>query len=95
MSRKRSRSHNKLRTAIELVMRDPQIQERIDDQLIFKNQLVIADRILKRLAVSSLSAGFINASGMFEKCSQNFSQFLPGLLNSVEQKVEALESLDN
>lgn len=76
-------------------MRDPDIQERIDNQLIFKNQLEIADRILRRLSVSSLNAGFINASGMFAKTSQGFSQFVPGLMNSIEQKIEALESLDN
>lgn len=95
MSRKRSRSHNKLRSAIELVMRDPEIQERVDDQLIFKNQIEIADKILRRLAASSLNAGFINASGMFLKTSQSFSQFVPGLIASIEQKIEALEALDN
>lgn len=95
MSRKRSRSHNKLRNAVDLVMRDPEIQERVDDQLIFKNQLEIADKILRRLSVSSLNAGFINASGMFAKTSQSFSQFVPGLTSSIEQKIEALESLDN
>lgn len=95
MSRKHSRSHSKHKKFSTQLARDPQIQERIDEQLIFRNQLEIAEKLLRRLAISSLNAGFINASSMFCKFSENFSSFTPGFVGAVEGKIEALESIDN
>lgn len=87
MSRRRSRktdNKNKINPALLL---------RISQQLIFKRQLELTDKLLNRLVVSSKDAGFVNAENLFIGYSKQFSRFYLQFNDAIDSKLEALTEL--
>jgi len=87
MSKRHSRTRNKKQKI------DPAILERIENQLIFKKQLEIANKVLNRLTLSSQDAGFVNAEQLFLGWAVNFERLYLGFDQAIDNKLEALSDL--
>lgn len=92
MPRNRSHSRNKKLKTVTPTF-DPEIQDRIDAQLIFKNQLELTETLLMRLCSSSVNAGFNNAHVAFKSFAKNFNHLASHFPDAIEQKLEALQDL--